>query len=821
MTSRRWLAFALIASGITLLAAREASQFYAGYRWYQALGALSVWRARLIALIVLRAAGGLAVGLFAFANFYAVRRSVVSLVLPRRVGNLDIGEEVSSRMLTGMTVLVALIVTLPLALALQDWTGLLLANAGRPFGESDPYFNADLGFFTYRLPFEQSLFIWATACVLCVLAVVVFLYILTPGLRLERGRLHISEYVRRHLAVLAGVLMLLLAWHFRLEMYGLLLQGSGPDGTFTALDHHVGIPGELVLAMVTLAAGFVVIWAGWTGQRRLMFTAVAGVLATGVVTRDIAPLIGSRFPDEPDPVLRERPYEATRAGYTRRAYGVDRVVIGDSADAYATLAAAAIGVPAWDALPLARAVEAESRLGRGARVGWRGGPDGIIGVVTSPEPPPDPGEAAPVGIAVRTVASAADDRGNPARVPEPGSEDDAIVLAPSIVLDSTSGYVVVSDSARHVKGVPLTSPIERLAEAVSVRNPRLWVQELPEPGPVLVTLRDVRDRVAALAPFFVQASRVEPLLLGDSLYWVIDLYSASSAYPLSQRLVIDGAVRSYFQHAATALVLSQTGEVWILPDPVLDPIAATWAGEFPRLFVDRASLPAAVLAALPPAADAARTQALAFGRFGPRANVGRPIHLPVVDGADSSLAAQWPVFALPGGGPTAIEIPMLDQGERVRGVLVSEGGPDHRTVWLPAAGASGPLWHNVLDRLAAADSAARAPNVSAVHGVVRAFMLGDHLAYMQPVYQWTPGAVPRLLHVVYLVGDSVRVAPTLRQASGVVIPPRGASPGSPVETRRLTARLYQDMRDALRRGDWLAFGRAFDALGRLLGVRAP
>ena len=31
------------------------------------------------------------------------------------------------------------------------------------------------------------------------------------------------------------------------------------------------------------------------------------------------------------------------------------------------------------------------------------------------------------------------------------------------------------------------------------------------------------------------------------------------------------------------------------------------------------------------------------------------------------------------------------------------------------------------------------------------------------------------------------------------------------------AALYAAMRDALRRGDWAAFGRAFDALGRVLG----
>jgi len=31
--------------------------------------------------------------------------------------------------------------------------------------------------------------------------------------------------------------------------------------------------------------------------------------------------------------------------------------------------------------------------------------------------------------------------------------------------------------------------------------------------------------------------------------------------------------------------------------------------------------------------------------------------------------------------------------------------------------------------------------------------------------------------------------------------------------------LYGQMRDALRRGDWAAFGRAFEAMGRLVGER--
>jgi len=38
--------------------------------------------------------------------------------------------------------------------------------------------------------------------------------------------------------------------------------------------------------------------------------------------------------------------------------------------------------------------------------------------------------------------------------------------------------------------------------------------------------------------------------------------------------------------------------------------------------------------------------------------------------------------------------------------------------------------------------------------------------------------------------------------------------------RARATRLYEAMRDAMRRGDWTAFGEAYDALGALLG-RAP
>src|SRR5205085_4203406 len=135
--------------------------------------------------------------------------------------------------------------------------------------------------------------------------------------------LFISGYVRRHLAMLAGALLLVLAWHYRLEMYTILGNGSSADAAFTYVDHRVSIPASLLLSLITLGAGLTVLWAGWTGQMRLAFAGLSGVIVAVLAARQMAPFIAKRAVTDRDPVARERPYEATRAGYTRRAFAVD------------------------------------------------------------------------------------------------------------------------------------------------------------------------------------------------------------------------------------------------------------------------------------------------------------------------------------------------------------------------------------------------------------------------------------------------------------------------------------------------------------------
>jgi uncharacterized membrane protein (UPF0182 family) len=129
----------------------------------------------------------------------------------------------------------------------------------------------------------------------------------------------------------------------------------------------------------------------------------------------------------------------------------------------------------------------------------------------------------------------------------------------------------------------LGSGLSRLAHAWAEQRLDLVWGAYP-PTARIVRTRDVRERVRSLAPVFAQGSRVSPAFLGDTVIWVVELYSASSTYPLSAHFILAGEDRSYFRHAGTALVNSRTGRVSIVSSATPDPVAVAWRTRFPATF---------------------------------------------------------------------------------------------------------------------------------------------------------------------------------------------------------------------------------------------
>ena len=805
---------ALGVAAVLLILGRALAGVYSDYLWYDALGAGALWRLRMSAVLTLRIGSSVCAGLFAFCNLLAVRRSVVQLVFPRRVGNLEISEEVSGRYLMGAAVLLSAVLGILLAIPHDDWMALVQARSGRPFGTLDPYIGADLGFFVYWLPLENTLWTWAVLCVIVVSLVVILLYALTPSLKWQRGSIYASMYVRRHFTILAGVMLLMLAWSFRLDMYSLLTQGSGVDGTFSWVDHQYGIPGNLLLSILTLGAGLIVMWAGSVGQFRLAAVSVLSVVVMSLVAREVVPAIAQRLGTDGERASREHPYVAARVSYTRRAFAVDLIGRADSTIGFASMAAAMPWVSAWDVPALARATDAGRANGdRNVRAMWRASHDGLLADVVQ-SPPPGAPQRAPWTVA-HVVAADADDRGAPLRAGAQSSAIDDTPIETPLVYPGAPPFAVVADSPdslNHTVGTPLESIWSRLASAWSLQSIAIVTKPLPQPRPTLISRRDVRDRVSTLMPFFAQGRSVEPLLVGDSLFWGIDLYSASDMYPLSRRAMLLGEDRSYFRHAAVAIVQASTGDISVVADSSLDPIASTWALRLPSIFGTWNALPHGIRALLPPAIDGLYAQVNAFGRYGSQTESFSPRQMPALDGSDTSLVGDDLPIVLPGTQATAVTLPLVDDTGRLRGLLIGTGGANRLTTWYGLS-APGPRWTTVLDRLRSLDSAGSvARDGPLAHGRVRPIPLRTGVGFVQPTYRWRPQSVPALNRLAILVGDSTRsVAPASASS------PSGAPVVQPASGTTPSARsLYNAMRDALRRGDWAAFGRAFEALGRAL-----
>jgi uncharacterized membrane protein (UPF0182 family) len=801
----------LAAVALLMLAGRVVAGVYAEWTWYAAMGALPLYRSKLTHEAALLAGTTLAGFALAFANLYAVRSSIVSLVLPRRLGNLEIGEAVPGRRLTGLVFAIAAALAILLALQQDDWTILALARIGLPFHETVPFNDRDFGFYVYRLPLERSLFAWAVGALTTVSIVVIFLYAITPSLKWEQGRLYVSAYVRRHFAALGALALLLVAWNYRIDSLSLLANGSGALGAFVAYDYRFTLPLLTGLSIATLVAAPLVLWSGWHGYRRVTLGIVAVLVLGAPGVRFILPELVRWAPSEWDTRARDKPYLRTRTLFTRRAFGLETIVDADSARvAPVTRDAMARGVSSWDPAALVRTSSFDRRGMSVAAFAWVATPGGISAVIAQ-----HASNGAGAWTLTSTDATSADERGRalPRLAERPAAGDGTIPAV--LVEEGGSGWTVVADSGGRLAAPSFATRWERFAHAWHLQSPRLLTIDVPEPRPRIEFHRDVRERIEALAPFFTIGPTLLAAVRGDSLYWVADLFVTSDEYPLSEAVVFAGAPRHYVRRAATAFVQAQTGRVTIVAEAHPDIVTQSWMRRYPWLFVPHTELPAGLDAVRPPAVDWTALQGFALARTGLSRDSIVPRALTPGDDADAELAGDGPTFFAPLGdrGPLALSVGVVDASSRVIGTLVARGGDDPRTEWHRTP--PSPRWADLRSALQhAADSAGfgRQRRYSR-RGRIQLIPTASGMAYVQTFYEWPPDAPPSIAGVVVMQRGESKTGPSLSEVLGVTRPIASSGTAS---LRARVAALYDAMSSAMRLGDWRAFGEAYSQLGRLL-----
>jgi uncharacterized protein len=818
VTRRRWVVVGVVAAALLLLLGREIAGWYVEYRWFDALNAGGVWQARAINLTLLRGAAFLVGFLFIFANLFAVCSSIKALVLPQRVANIEIGAAVPSRRLTWSTVILSALLAALLALMQDNWMALELVRHGDSFRESDPYFQYDLSFFVYWLPLEVALHAGALSTLVVVTLLVLVLYALTPSLRWERGRIAVTGHVRRHFFALGAVLLVLLGWRYRLDAYTLLVEGHGELDAFTALDKEFRQPANLVLALITISAAALVFWSGWMGQTRIAFAAVTLVLVGAFTVRQIIPPILQRTSLSANAGARERPYLETRAAYTRRGFDTERIVHDTNFSQLAALDAGVRGVSAFDEAPLSRNAERLRRRGRvSGSVGWDFEDGHLIGTLAEQPAGPDAIDAMAPWSLARSDATVVDERGLPV-FSDVIAIDGAAAATSALVHDSIGGYLTMADSLGTIAAPELTSFGARLAHAWHLQSPRLLIGDLPQPRPRIVLRRDVRARVRALYPVFLRGQAVRPIVHNDTLYWAMHLYSASDWYPLSEPITINEQPVHYMRPAAVAIVNATTGRVWAIRDDIGDPIADSWARRFPPLFVRRSAIAPEFLRKLAPPIEASYAQAHAFARFGRRGDVAPPSRLPPMTGGEESYGEYATTLGFDvQRGALYWSTPILDAANSIRGVYIATGGGSHdpRYVALPNMSLRWPVLVERMQRAGETRSTA-GRDTRALRGPIRTVPHANGVAFVQSSYSARGDGSLALAGVVVADRDTLLTGSSVMAAIGVTPATTPLPPATPEEFRARVDSYYRQMRDALSRGDWLAFGEAYEALGRLL-----
>ena len=207
--------------------------------------------------------------------------------------------------------------------AANRWSTWLLWRNGVSFGIKDPQFHRDVSYYAFTYPMQRFLLgMGFTAVVLSLLAVLIVAY-LYGGLRPQTPGQKVTPAARAHISVLLGVFVLLKAFAYYLDRFGLNYSKRGfVDTGASYTDVHAVLPAKTILVFVALICAVLFFLNLRTRNWRLPAIAFGLMVASAVVIGGIYPLMVQQFSVRPSEADKEAPYIARNITQTRLAYGL-------------------------------------------------------------------------------------------------------------------------------------------------------------------------------------------------------------------------------------------------------------------------------------------------------------------------------------------------------------------------------------------------------------------------------------------------------------------------------------------------------------------
>jgi uncharacterized protein len=621
---------------------------YVDVLWFRALGYSEVFWKRAIWEWGVRIAGMVIVAGAVFLNLRVVARTFGGIRIKRRVGDLEISEQLPkayvSMAVGGISVLMGLWfgASIPRSIGL----GILFLTKSPEWGLLDPVLGKDMMFYMLSLPVWTALVTFGMILAFLTFSLSAAGYAATGAVRWGQRHVSVDTEPRKHLAILVASFFALLSVRFFLGRYLLMLGGtSSVESIFGFADATARLPGLRILGVLAAFTAVGTIWSGIRGKLVPLAATFGSLIVGGLIAGQLYPAFVQRFRVEPNELDRETPFIEHAIEFTKIGYGLENLdrrtfsYASDDAVDWAEASAQFAGLPVWggDALLTAyREVEARRRYYDFARVtiDRYPTPEGLLPVALAvrevdAEGIEDPNwqnlHLRPTFVsglgAVASAAAEKTDEGRPSmflsdipvRFDESGAAPPGLRLEePNVFIGSLrsrlQSYAILNpeehlalDGSAGIPGrdfplgIQLNSLVRKLVLAWHFQDLNLLFATEVSAESRMVFERQVVRRVQKISGDLIRFYEAPyPIISEGRVVWMLEGFVGSRWFPLSSSEPLPGRAQviRYIRNSVKITVDAVTGEVDFYVSDGGDPLLRAYRGGFPTLFQDVEEMPA-------------------------------------------------------------------------------------------------------------------------------------------------------------------------------------------------------------------------------------
>jgi hypothetical protein len=207
------------------------------------------------------------------------------------------------------------------------WEDFLLFKNSLSTGTTDPLLGRDISFYLFKLPFIESLNSFLGFTLVLTMIVVAANYFLRGGIFILERIISVDINVKKHIGILAGLVILNIGFGFYLDTFRLLFSEHGAVFGAGYRDIHAKLFFYKILMVITPLAGIVFIAGIVKGSRRVTFLAPVLVLAVYSIGIIAYPYMLQKFKVAPNELALETPYIEQNIKFTRMGYNLDNIEV--------------------------------------------------------------------------------------------------------------------------------------------------------------------------------------------------------------------------------------------------------------------------------------------------------------------------------------------------------------------------------------------------------------------------------------------------------------------------------------------------------------